>query len=205
MLITALGVQSFKTLISLCKPNKPTQCSYKELVEKLRSNYARVTFPSTERIKFFSKRQESAQTLTDFANSLRDKATKCKFPSDFYADALITAFVGGLHNDHVRKHLMQKNLETFEQTLTAAKTIESVLIEGSKVQNTSSEDLNLNKINKNRKQPMNLHPKSSCFSCGSTDHLRSKCRFRNVTCHKCKKEGHIAKVCRSKTNSINLK
>lgn len=54
-------------------------------------------------------RQESSQTLTDFANCLRDKMETCKFPSDFYEEVLITAFVGGLKNEHVRKHLMQKN------------------------------------------------------------------------------------------------
>ncbi|CAF5119716.1 unnamed protein product, partial [Rotaria sp. Silwood1] len=75
LLITALGVQPFKTLISICKRKKPTGCNYPELIEKLRSNYARITFPSIERIKFFGKRQEAPQTLTDFANDLRDKST----------------------------------------------------------------------------------------------------------------------------------
>ncbi|CAF4430287.1 unnamed protein product, partial [Rotaria magnacalcarata] len=205
LLITLLGVQPFKTLLSICKPKKPTECSYTELVEKLRSNYARVTFPSTERIKFFAKRQESSQTLTEFANELRDKSTTCKFPSIFYEEALITAFVGGLRNDHVRKHLMQRNLETFVETINTAKTIESVLIEGSNIKNTSSEDLNLNKINQHRKPPTNRPQRSNCLSCGSTDHFRSECRFRNATCHKCKKEGHIAKVCRSKPISNQSK
>ena len=162
LLITALGVQPFKTLISICKPKKPTECSYKELVDKLRSNYARLTFSSTERIKFFAKRQESSQTLTDFANDLRDKTTACQFPSDFYEEALITAFVNGLQNDHVRKHLMQRNLETFEQTINAAKTIESVLIEGSTVRGGSNDDINLNKIN-NRYIPLSFSLCSLCF------------------------------------------
>jgi hypothetical protein len=44
-LITALGVQPFKTLMAIFKPKKPTECSYRELVEKFRSNYTHVTFP----------------------------------------------------------------------------------------------------------------------------------------------------------------
>ncbi|CAF1381702.1 unnamed protein product, partial [Rotaria sp. Silwood1] len=133
LLITALDVQPFKTLISVCKPKKPTECSYSEIIQKLRTNYARVTFASTERINFFATRQSSSQTLTDFANTLRDKSVTCKFPNDFYEDALIAAFVGGLKNEHVRKHLMQQNLETFEQTLNAARIFESVLIQGANV------------------------------------------------------------------------
>ena len=153
MLITVLAVQPFKTLISICKPKKPTECTYKELIVKLRSNYARITFPSTERIKFFAHRQESTQTLTDYANSLRDKSTACDFPSNFYEEALITAFVGGLRNDHVRKHFMQRNLETFEQTINQAKTVDTILVEGSIMKNSSMEEANLNKIDKHRKTP----------------------------------------------------
>ncbi|CAF1282102.1 unnamed protein product [Rotaria sp. Silwood1] len=117
LLITALCVQPFKTLISVCKPKKPTECSNSEIIQKLRTNYARVTFASTERIKFFATCQESSQSLTDFANSLRHKSVTCNFPNNFYEDSLITAFFGGLKNEQARKHLMQQNLETFEQTL----------------------------------------------------------------------------------------
>ncbi|CAF3547278.1 unnamed protein product [Adineta steineri] len=94
-------VQPFKTLISICKPNKPTECTYLDLITKLRTNYAKVTFPSTKRIKFFALRQESAQTLTDYANVLRNKATTCQFPAVFYEQALITAFGRGLLNSSV--------------------------------------------------------------------------------------------------------
>jgi len=205
LLITYLGVQPFKTLIAICKPKKPTECTYTDLITKLRTNYARITFPSTERIKFFAKRQEAGQSLTDFANDLRDKSTTCKFPSNFCEKALITAFVGGLQNKHVRKYLMQRNLETFEETINTAKTIESALIEGSKVTTGSSEELNRNKINKHRKQSTNVQRKSTCLSCGSTDHDRAKCRFRNTTCYKCNKVGHVAKCCRSKATSKQFK
>ena len=205
LLITPLAVEPFKTLLSICKPKKPNECSYKEVIDKLRANYVRVTFTSTERIKFFASRQKSPRILTDFANELRYTATTCKFPGNFYEEALITAFVGGLQNDHVRQHLMQKNLETFEDTLNMAKTIENVLIQGSYAKPISSEELNLNKIYQRGKPTPTSHSKTMCFRCGSTDHLRSKWRFRTAVCHKCRKQGHISKVCRSKTNPDQFK
>jgi len=198
LLITLLGVQPFKTLISVCKPKRPTEYSYEEIILKLRTNYARITFPSTERVKFFSMKQTSSQSLTDFSNSIRDHATTCKFPESFYEQALITAFVGGLINDRVRKHLMQQNLETFEQTLNTAKVYNSVLEQGANKNPVSSEELTVNKIEKRSKTTTAPTNTFSCASCGGKDHPRSKCRFRNVSCYKCEKEGHIAKVCRSK-------
>ena len=197
LLITALAVQPFKTLISVCKPRKPTDYSFSEVIEKLRTNYKRVTFSSTERVKFFATRQQTSQTLTDFANGLRDKTETCAFPCDFYEDALITAFVGGLQNDQVRKHLMQKNLQTFEHTLNTARTFESVLVQGAHMKTNSSEELSVMQIKKKSRFGQKDHDKSVCFSCGSKQHSRPACRFRAATCHSCGKEGHISKVCRS--------
>ena len=193
LLVTALGVKPFKTLIALCKPKKPAEYTYEAILAKLRTNYARVTFASTERIKFFSSKQTTSQTLTDFANQLRDATTTCVFPPDFYEDALITAFVGGLSDAAVRKHLMQQDLKTFEQTLNIANTINSVLIQGNNIGSESSEDLTINKV-------QNRSSTYTCGSCGNSDHQRSACKFKEAVCYKCNKKGHIAKVCRSKGN-----
>lgn len=37
---------------------------------------------------------------------------------------------------------------------------------------------------------------ATCHSCGGSSHLRSSCRFRNLTCRQCGRQGHIARVCR---------
>ena len=36
----------------------------------------------------------------------------------------------------------------------------------------------------------------ACYSCGGTEHSRAQCRFRNVVCSRCKRTGHIARVCK---------
>ena len=201
LLITSLGVQPFKTLISVCKPKRPNEYSYQELVKKLQGNYARVTFASTERVKFFASKQQPSESLTEFANGLRTRTVTCEFPSDFYEQALITAFVGGLRNEHVRKHLMQQELKLFAETLNMARTFESVLIQGANAISSTSFDDAVLKI-EHRPKSQRAQTPHICASCGSTTHSRDTCRFRNAECRKCKKQGHIAKVCRSKP-SVN--
>ena len=44
----------------------------------------------------------------------------------------------------------------------------------------------------------------SCYGCGGP-HLRDSCPYSSSTCHKCKKSGHIASVCRSKGRSQSRK
>ena len=42
-----------------------------------------------------------------------------------------------------------------------------------------------------------------CYKCGKTpSHKREDCPANKVTCHKCKKKGHFAKVCRSKAVNV---
>lgn len=40
--------------------------------------------------------------------------------------------------------------------------------------------------------------KSKCYRCGNPMHLANNpsCPARNVTCHKCGRRGHLARVCR---------
>ena len=47
-------------------------------------------------------------------------------------------------------------------------------------------------------QPSNSSQVTSytCFSCGSPDHLRPKCKFRNAVCRNCNLRGHISRVCK---------
>ena len=94
---------------------------------------------------------------------------------------------------------MQEELETFEKTLNSANIMNSVLVQGAGVDQNTSEDNLINKIHQ-ALSSTNKGDQKICFSCGSKDHLRMACRFKDVQCHKCHKQGHIAKVCRSKTN-----
>ena len=60
------------------------------------------------------------------------------------------------------------------------------------------------------RQPSNLSQETSytCFSCGSLDHLRPKCKFRNAVCRNCNVKGNIARVCKKggiNTMCINTK
>ena len=44
-------------------------------------------------------------------------------------------------------------------------------------------------------------PRGTCFGCGSTQHARTFCPFRNAQCHFCKDTGHIMRVCRKAQQS----
>ena len=43
-----------------------------------------------------------------------------------------------------------------------------------------------------------------CKHCGHGLHSANECRFKEATCHICSKVGHIAPVCRSKSNKFSM-
>lgn len=40
-------------------------------------------------------------------------------------------------------------------------------------------------------------PTKPCYCCGKINYTASQCKFKEATCHKCQKKGHIVSVCRS--------
>ena len=55
-------------------------------------------------------------------------------------------------------------------------------------------DTKLLAFNKNKENP-------KCYRCSSEKHLANSCRFKDVTCNKYHRRGHIAKACRSRPTS----
>ena len=50
-------------------------------------------------------------------------------------------------------------------------------------------------------QDVNFH---FCLSCGKNDHKKDSCKLRNDVCHRCKKRGHIASVCKFEIHSMHV-
>ena len=133
----------------------------------------------------------------------------------------------GIRNPATRKKLLSED-RTFQEALKVAIADEIGAKESVQVHQQLSQPVNsvsknpLVSVSKNsaispssggnsRVHPPTLHqgarlsPHQSnsytCFSCGNTDPIRSKCQFRNAVCRNCNTRGHIARACRK--NGVN--
>ena len=83
---------------------------------------------------------------------------------------------------------------TFETTTEEAHVLQC---DASNVESLAGNVLsNTNTADTTIRQTANRMRTNPCYRCGEA-HQAAKCRFKQATCHKCKKKGHIAKVCRS--------
>ena len=158
---------------------------------------------------------QSSNTVSTFIQRLKDQANKCDFGA--LRDKLILShFIFGL-SDHEQPCPQAKRKEEEDHTIlskllsTADLTLDSAIQQAmlcetielaSGTVNSAISALATCKPSKQScandipAKPRQQKPSfSSCFSCGSTAHQHSACRFQQAMCRVCGKNGHISTVC----------
>lgn len=224
--VTAIGQKPYKTLKTLLHPVKPEEKSWEELVAVLKGHYAPRPMVIAERFKFNRRYQKEEETVATFSVELKRLASTCEFGS-FLDDALRDRFVAGLKDKKTQSDLLKKTTLTFGAACDIAKSIELARKEtitfqptaGRQGSSSQREEDDVNAVRQQKREPWrksNKGPRasttkqtsghtgdttSSCSYCGQV-HTGQPCKYRKYKCHVCKKVGHLAKVCRFKTDSV---
>ena len=209
--ISVMGKNSYAILRDLCSPDSPKDKSFSQLCDKLKDHYKPKRLEVAETYRFHRCVQEENESVSAYSARLRRYASTCNF-GEFLNRSLRDQFICGIRNSATRKKLLNED-RTFQDALKVAIADEVASKETLEVQNDAkpgdesvhSMGNSRNLLNQqNRKPSLPPFQKSSyaCYSCGSTEHSRNQCRFRNVVCSRCKRTGHIARVCK-KGNTQN--
>ena len=135
-------------------------------------------------------------------------ASTCSF-GEFLSQALSDRLVSGLHSkiSRTQRHLLSIRDLTYAvahdkcvaDEMARKASIEhmgeSASGEANKVQDVSSFRGRKNTSGHSRAQRGENADK--CNSCESVRHRSKSCKFRNATCHHCKRKGHIRSVCKA--------
>ena len=208
--ISVMGKNSY-AIRDLCSPDSPKDKSFSQLCDKLKDHYKPKRLEVAETYRFHRCVQEENESVSAYSARLRRYASTCNF-GEFLNRSLRDQFICGIRNSATRKKLLNED-RTFQDALKVAIADEVASKETLEVQNDAkpgdesvhSMGNSRNLLNQqNRKPSLPPFQKSSysCYSCGSTEHSRNQCRFRNVVCSRCKRTGHIARVCK-KGNTQN--
>ena len=140
--------------------------------------------------------------MAAYLADLRRLAEHCNY-GDTLDKMLRDRLVWGVNDAGIQRKLLQENDPlTLARALTVAMGAETA-DKNLKEMKAPPEELNsscssqagvkvksepVQRIHTKKKVNMQLHP----------GHLATTCKFKDKVCHKCKKRGHIARVCRSK-------
>ncbi|CAF3680882.1 unnamed protein product [Rotaria sordida] len=214
LFLWSVGDTTYHLLESLIFPRSLTgeDTRFTDLIKLLDAHYDATKNIMTSTYDFYSCYQKSGQTFAEWKAELCEKLRHCGFTTSALKDkpqdrALRDMYVIGIKSQKLRQALLKEqdpDLETTEKIIQLAERLEEdVRHFGNPINHA---DYTVAKLHNHQpKRHKQQHTPSfvkneykPCETCGSTNHLRSKCRYREFTCNFCKKTGHLEKVCRQK-------
>ena len=113
----------------------------------------------------------------------------CKF-GGFLGEALRDRLVCRMQSENTQKVLLTKANLTLDKALEISQGMEAATLKSKELKGSHRSSFVMD---------VDAHASvKPCGRYGRGNHDKAACKFRNVTCHKCDKVGHIAPVCRSK-------
>ena len=170
VLLTVIGSETYNLLRSLVSPEKPSEKSFTQIVNTLKSHLNPKPIVIAERFKFYSRGQLPGEAINAYVAELRKKTEYCEFGA-FLEEAIRDKFVCGLSNSSIRKRILSEKDLTLEKAISLASSIEASIKENEAMKSVER----VNAISK---------PKL-CFRCNSEQHLADKCRFKQYVCNSC--------------------
>ena len=207
ILLTSAGASTYRLVKSLVLPQKVTEFTFQELVEKVKTHFNPKPSPIMKRFQFNTRCQQEGESVGVFVAALRSIAEHCDY-GDSLKDMLRDRIVCGIRDKSVQCSLLKESKLTYDTALDTALAAESAKKDAQKLQDSTKveghslgdvcrvEDKPSSQGNKSL-QDGGKESKTVCYRCGGK-HDPSHCRFREAECHYCKKRGHIATVCRKK-------
>lgn len=229
LLLNALGDDEYQRLVSRLSPKKPYEFSFNDLVNQLKVQFHdnKTIFQRRfEAINFRPSPPISVTEILDQVNVIGDNFQIDKFNID-QLKIMLAILALSDHSYQTERALLFKLASEKESCIFdearnicfahAQRTADVMRVEHNQPAEINAVNQHQNKKIVQQRKESKLKAKSfakensirkqnisSCNGCGSISHKRQNCPFKEATCRACNKVGHIAKVCRSQKNKVNI-
>ncbi|UYV73038.1 K02A2.6-like [Cordylochernes scorpioides] len=188
-LLTLIGGKAYDTLKNLCSPKLPKEYKYEELIEKLVEYFSPKRSIIVKRFMFFGRIQKETESVSEYLVEIKRLASTCGF-GEFLKESLRDKLVCGLRDAKIQRRILS------EGDVPLARVVEIALSMEAAEKNTRIFHVNepADSVDKIRAEVS--EQKRKCIHCGRLH--KDLCRFREATCFRCGKRGHLATICRSR-------
>ncbi|XP_052751530.1 uncharacterized protein K02A2.6-like [Galleria mellonella] len=229
ILITLVGEPTYNLMCDLCAPANPEDKTFTELEKIVADHLEPQRSVIAERHVFRLRRQSIGESLSGYLQKIKHLATTCNFGS-MLEENLRDQFVSGLSSDDMRSRLFAEKDITYKKAVELALALEAAdkHAEASATHggaggrdsgagtsagaggvwarggggggggaDTDRPTDGLHAVRSAR--PAGSAAAATCWRCGKP-HRADKCRFKNYSCDKCQRKGHLKVMCKTSEN-----
>ena len=218
LFLWSIGDATYQLLDNLISPQSLTNgdVQFEDLLQILNTHYDDTKNIMTSTYDFYSCLQKEGQSFSEWKAELCEKLRHCGFTTSNLKDkpqdrALRDMYVIGVRNPKIRQALLKEqdpDLEKAEKIIQLAERLYEdvqhfgnpsvrVDVPVAKILHQQPKQFSNRPSKQNNNSNNNNTNDHQCATCGSTEHIRETCKYRNYTCNYCKRSGHLARICRS--------
>lgn len=200
LLLNSVGQKAYKLVRDLSTPDMPITKSYAELCVMLKQYYTPLVVAFREQKQFYAATKERAESIVEWSARIKFLAASCNFGNRIEG-IILDKFITRLDR------LCEEESETLTLTraldLAAKYEMKSQKTEEVNAVRPSNKKGSSQKFTKSE-PTASLTAPLRCKHCGYKNHTSDKCKVKNANCHNCKKDGHLASVCKErKINNVS--
>lgn len=121
--LSVCGPSTYVLVRSLVTPQKPTNCSFKDLVEKVGKYHKPRPSAVVQRFKINSRTWQSGEMVAAYVVELKKLSEFCEFGGAL-DEMLRDRLVWGIADSHVQHHLLAESSLTFAKALEITQAME---------------------------------------------------------------------------------
>ena len=200
-LLLMLGAEGARLTADCPAVDQIDTLPHQTFVDALHSIFEPQRSPVRAIADFNRRYQGQGETVDEWMADLRALAVHCKFPDGQTDRMLAGQLATGCISDKARERLYllaEINLERIREILATDEALRRELTDSSQQAVKA-----LNRMGAPRGRQKGTRGASAqsssppCAGCGGTNHQRTNCSAKDLSCNTCGKTGHIAKVCRT--------
>jgi len=189
-LCASVGQNVFNRLRDTLAPTSIAEVGYATLLETLREQYQRTCNKYQARFKFSKRNRGTNESFNDYFLAIKRLSGDCQFGGSL-EERLVERMICGIDNEEVTRRLISEEDLKLTRCMTIINTYESLM----------QNDFRTRTVNLVERAPRTQQG-YKCFRCLG-QHRADECKFKQHTCFKCKKVGHLQAACRSSSNNMN--